>query len=113
MPIDQPIRVRGISVPAQPGSYKVLLRGQTRQDFRQLLPEQLNLVLGDETFFRAWSQDGTWGRDAGRLSGTFVGRTRIRRVAGVDVPVGVDGELDDAIRVWREAIEPGRQIEVL
>lgn len=113
MPIDQPVRIRSIRVPTQPGRYEILFLGQTGEDLAQLVSQDLDLTFRDEPISGSWGEDGTWGGDAGRLGGPFVGRLGIRGVGRVDVAVGVNGELHDAIRVGRETVEPGGQVEGL
>lgn len=112
MPVDQPVTVRGVQIPAQPCSNEVPLaevwvyRAQVSSQFLEHFKRNVSTL-------RARSQNGSRYRDAVLAAHFVVLGVRVGFLSVVCVTFVVNGTLDDVFRCGREYVEAGLHVKDL
>lgn len=112
VPIDQPISIRSVKIPAQPRGDKVSL-AEFRIYFTEVLAQPLEHFKGNESALASWREHCSRHRDTGLGAGFIVLRVGVGFMCLVCVSLVVDGALDDVLGSWREDVESSLHVEDL
>jgi hypothetical protein len=112
VPVNQPISIRRIEVPAQSRSDKVAL-AELGIYLAKVLPKPLEHLERNETAFSSWRQDCSRHRHTGLGTRFVVYRVGVGFVRLVCIALVVDGTLDDVFGSRGEDVEASLHVENL